>query len=337
MAFQPATERIWSIARLTAEIKSTLGNAFPAVWVKGELSNVKRHSNGHLYFALKDAHAKIDAVMFRLKLQRLPFDPTDGMQVEAFGAVSVYEAQGRYQLVVEDMKPAGLGQLLAAMEKLRQQLQAEGLFDAARKRALPRYPATIGIVTSPVGAAVRDMVKVLRARWPSLRIVIAPVKVQGQTAAREIADAVARFNRLPGVDVLIVGRGGGAPEDLWAFNEEPVVRAIAASRIPVISAVGHESDTTLADFAADVRAATPSHAAEIAVRDRHQVAQSVGDCADELRRAIEETLARRRRRLEQLLAAHGFRRHDDVIAMHQKDVDDLLERARRATLTRFEH
>ncbi len=329
MALLPEPEKILSVSALTALIKDRLTEAFPALWVRGELSGVKRYgASGHLYFSIKDANALIDAVMWKGKNARLTFDPRDGMEVEAFGGIGVYEPRGRYQLIVEEMRPAGVGALLLAFEELKQRLQAEGLFDPARKRPIARYPARIGLVTSPVGAAVRDMVKVLRARWPSIGIVLAPVRVQGPGAAEEIAAAIELFDRHGMVDTLIVGRGGGSLEDLWAFNEEPVVRAIAASRIPVISAVGHEVDVTLADFAADVRAATPSNAGELAVRDHAEVAHRVGQLADRVSRAARQAVEVRRRRLEGLTAQYGFRRQQDALGMVQQRVDDLVERLR---------
>jgi len=224
------------------------------------------------------------------------------------------------------MRPAGLGALLLALEELKRRLQAEGLFDESRKRALPRYPFRIGLVTSPVGAAVRDMVKVLRARWPSIGLVLAPVRVQGEGAAREIASAIERFNRLAGIDLLIVGRGGGSLEDLWAFNEEIVARAIVASRIPVISAVGHEVDWTLADLAADRRAATPSNAGEIAVRDRAEVLQRVELLRGRRDRAIRQAITERRRRHARLVEQYGFRRQRDALGVWHQRVDELKER-----------
>lgn len=327
MAITPAADGILSVSALTRLIRDTLGQAFPAVWVKGELSGFKRSDRGHLYFSLKEGTtALIDCVMWSRTAARLSFEPRDGVEVEAFGAISVYEPRGRYQLVAEELRPGGLGALLLALEELKRRLQAEGLFDPERKRPLPRYPMRIGLVTSPVGAAVRDLVKVLRARWPGLGIVLAPVRVQGEGAAAEIAEAIARFNRYMKVDLLIVGRGGGSLEDLWAFNEEAVVRAIAGSRLPVISAVGHEVDWTLSDLAADVRAATPSNAAEIAVRDhadvRHRVAMLDGRSA----RGLQQGLERRRRRLRELIEKYGFRRQRDALGYWQQRVDDLLER-----------
>ena len=326
MSTEPVPEGILTVSALTSLIKGTLADTFPAVWVKGEISGFKRYTSGHFYFSLKDAGAVLGCVMWKGRTGRLAFEPQDGLEVEAFGAISVYEPQGRYQLIVDEMRPAGVGALLLALEQLKQRLAAEGLFDPARKRPLPRYPARIGLVTSPVGAAVRDLVKVLRARWPSIGIVLAPVRVQGEGAAAEIAAAIGRFNRYGRVDLLIVGRGGGSLEDLWAFNEEPVVRAIAASRLPVISAVGHEVDVTLADFAADVRAATPSNAAEIAVPSRAEVAARVAQWHARVERAARQGLDARRRLLEKLTSQYGFRRQQDVIGMQQQRVDEWLDR-----------
>jgi exodeoxyribonuclease VII large subunit len=326
MSLAPAPEGILSVSALTGLIKSTLSEAFPAVWVKGELSGFRRYPSGHLYFSLKDEGAVLGCVMWKSRAGRLAFEPQDGLEIEAFGSVSVYEPQGRYQLVVDEMRPAGVGALLLAFEELKKRLAAEGLFDAARKQPLPRYPGRIGLVTSPAGAAVRDLVKVLRARWPSIQIVLAPVRVQGEGAAEEIAAAIERFDRYGRVDLLVVGRGGGSLEDLWAFNEEAVVRAIAACRLPVISAVGHEVDVTLADFAADVRAATPSNAAEIAVPSRAETARLVEQCRGRLKRALRATLDEGRRRLEALTARYGFRRQEEALGHLQQRVDELLDR-----------
>jgi exodeoxyribonuclease VII large subunit len=264
--------------------------------------------------------------MFRSSAVKLSFAPKDGLEVEAFGEIGVYEPRGIYQLVIKQMRIAGIGALLAQLEEVKRRLTAEGLFEAARKQPLPRYPRTIGVVTSPVGAAVRDVVKVLRARWPGMRIVLAPVRVQGEGAAAEIAGAIERFERWGGADILIVGRGGGSIEDLWAFNEEVVVRAIAAARTPIISAVGHEVDTTLADFAADVRAATPSNAAEIAVREASVTRQRVDLLAQRTRAHVRTRLERLRRDLSALLKQHGFRRVHDLFQLWQQRTDDLRDR-----------
>ena len=329
-------DRILSVGEITRAIKETLADAFPGVWVKGEVSGVKRAPSGHIYFSLKEGtEAVIQCAMWRTEAARLSFEPRDGAEVEAFGRIEVYAPRGNYQLIVRQMRPAGLGALLLQLEELRRRLAAEGLFDPARKRALPRYPRCVGVVTSPTGAAVRDIVKVLRSRWPGIAIVLAPVKVQGQGAADEIARAIAAFDRWGGADVLIVGRGGGSLEDLWAFNEEAVVRAIAGSRTPVVSAVGHEVDTTLADFAADVRAATPSNAAELVVRDAVEVRHRLDATQERLERAARETIAERRRALADLQGKYGFRRVRDVFATFQQRVDDARERIETSVRTRL--
>lgn len=334
MAASPPTETIFSILALTRLIKGKLERGFPAVWVRGEVSGFKRIStSGHLYFSLKEGTAAVlSCAMYRTENQRLTFEPREGMEVEAFGRITVYEPRGGYQLAIEAMRPAGLGAMLLALEELKRRLQAEGLFDPARKRPLPRFPRTVGLVTSPSGAAVQDLIKVLRSRWPSIRIVIDPVRVQGEGAAAEIARAIRRFDRFGEADVLIVGRGGGSLEDLWAFNEEPVVRAIAESRVPVVSAVGHEVDTTLADLVADVRAATPSNAAELAVPERREVALRVRRLLAQGTLAIGQRVARHRRHLDQLTAGYGFRRHRDVIDAWRQRLDDRTDRIREALL-----
>ena len=320
-------DRVLSVGELTRSIKELLAGSFPGVWVKGEISSFKGvHSSGHLYFNLKDPNATLACAMFRNSAMRLNFAPKDGIEVEAFGEISVYEPRGAYQLIIKQMRPAGIGALLAQLEELKRRLGAEGLFDAARKQPLPRFPRTVGVVTSPVGAAVRDIVKVLRDRWPGIRIVLAPVKVQGEGSAVEIAAAIERFDRWGGADVLIVGRGGGSIEDLWAFNEEVVVRAIAAARTPIISAVGHEVDTTLADFAADVRAATPSNAAELAVRDARDMKHRVAAVSARIGTRVRNQLDRLRRELQSLLKQHGFRRVHDLFAHWHQRRDDLRAR-----------
>ena len=327
MVLSPDPESILSVSALTRLIRASLETTFPGVWVRGELSGLKRPESGHLYFTLKDGkEAVLECAMYRLSASRLTFEPRDGTEVEAFGSITVYEPRGRYQLTVKELRPGGLGALLLAMEELKRRLEAEGLFDPARKRPLPRYPRRIGIVTSPVGAAVSDLVKVLRARWPPIGIVLAPVRVQGPGAAEEIAAAIDRFNRYPGVDLLIVGRGGGSLEDLWAFNEEAVVRAVAGSRHPVISAVGHEVDWTLTDLAADVRAATPSNAAEMAVPDRREMVHRVARLGERAASAARRLVADRRRVVQGLIEQYGFRRQRDAVGFMQQRIDDLEDR-----------
>jgi exodeoxyribonuclease VII large subunit len=320
-------ERILSVAELTRSIQSTLRESYPALWVKGEISGFKRAASGHFYFSLKDREAVLTCAMWKGATGRLTFDPRDGAEVEAFGEIDVYLPRGQYQLIIQQMRPAGLGALLLALEELKRKLTGEGLFEASRKRAVPRYPRTVGLVTSPTGAAVRDMIKVLRRRWPGIRIVLAPVRVQGMGAAAEITAAIERFNHWGGADVIIVGRGGGSLEDLWAFNEEPVVRAIASSHVPVVSAVGHEVDVTLADHAADVRAATPSHAAELVVRDAAEIRHRIEQLSERHSRSARLAIETRRRALEELQRQYGFRRVRDLFTSLQQQIDETLERA----------
>src|SRR5881396_1120892 len=260
-----AVRRVLTVTELTVRVRDLLESEFFEIWVEGELSNCRLWNTGHLYFTLKDSSAQIRGVIFRSALRYLKFKPADGLHVVARGRVSVYEPKGEYQLVCEHLEPQGLGALQLAFDQLKKRLQEEGLFDAARKRPLPALPRKIGIVTSLDGAAIRDIIKVLRRRYANAHLVICPARVQGEDAAPDIARALGQIARVPGVDVVIVGRGGGAIEDLWAFNEEIVARAIALSPVPVISAVGHETDVTIADFVADLRAPTPSAAAEIVV------------------------------------------------------------------------
>lgn len=260
------TERkILTVSELTAQIRELLENSFESVWVEGEISNFKEAASGHFYFVLKDEESQIKAIMFRLQTRYLKFRPEDGLTVICWGRLTVYEPRGEYQLVVDLMEPSGLGAFQLAFERLKRKLAEEGLFDPSRKKPLPVLPATVGVVTSSAGAAIKDILTILKKRFPNINVVIAPVQVQGDEAAGQIAQAIRDMNSLEDIDLIIAGRGGGSIEDLWPFNEEVVARAIADSRVPVISAVGHEVDFTIADFVADVRAPTPSAAAELAV------------------------------------------------------------------------
>lgn len=260
-----ATPHVYTVTELTREIRDLLEESFPSVWVEGEISNLHFHSSGHMYLTLKDDKSQIRAVMFRMQVHQLPFEPEDGMYVLCLGRIGVYEARGEYQLYLDFIEPKGLGALVRALEQLKLRLATEGLFDEARKRPLPFLPRVIGIVTSPTGAVIRDMLRILGRRFPKVHVLVRPVRVQGEGAAQEIAQGIRDLNEWPGVDVIVVARGGGSLEDLWAFNEEEVARAIAASRVPVVSAVGHEVDYTISDFVADMRAPTPSAAAELIV------------------------------------------------------------------------
>jgi exodeoxyribonuclease VII large subunit len=277
--------RILSVTELTVAVRDCLNDAFPQVWVEGELSNCRLWNTGHLSFKLKDDATQVNGIMFRSALRYLRFKPADGLRVVARAQVSVYEPRGEYQLVCEHLEPQGLGALQLAFDQLKQRLQAEGLFDAARKRPLPALPRRIGIVTSLDGAAIRDIINVLGRRHANAHLVIRPARVQGEGAAIEIARGLKAVARVPGVDVIIVGRGGGSIEDLWAFNEERVARAIAQSPVPVISAVGHETDVTIADFVADLRAPTPSAAAELVVSAKDEFRGRIDRLRDRLRAA----------------------------------------------------
>lgn len=288
---EPATEpEILTVSELNRNIRDILEGRFPLLWLKGEISNFKAHTSGHFYFSLKDAKAQISAVMFRGFNSQLKFRPEDGMEVVVRGKITVYEPRGNYQIFCELMEPVGAGALQKAFEQLKAKLQKEGLFDAARKRPLPALPRHIVIVTSPTGAAIRDMLNVLGRRFRGAQITVIPCKVQGDQAPREICQAIALANRLTDVDVMIVGRGGGSIEDLWAFNDEAVARAIAGARVPVISAVGHEVDFTIADFVADLRAPTPSAAAELVVKNASDLKERVQAFTRSLRVSILRTL-----------------------------------------------
>jgi exodeoxyribonuclease VII large subunit len=292
--------RVYTVSALTAEVKAVLEDSFPAIWVEGEISNFKHHTSGHMYFTLKDAQAQIRGVMFRGHNRLLRFQPTDGLAVLVCGAVTVYERRGEYQITAEFMEPRGVGALQLAFEQLKAKLEAEGLFRDSRKRPLPLLPRKIGIVTSPTGAVIRDMLTIIARRFPGLEVLIHPVAVQGAGAAGEIAAALGRLGSRADLDVLIVARGGGSLEDLWAFNEEIVARAVAASPIPVISAVGHESDVTIADFVADLRAPTPSAAAELVVAQRDELRQRVDELTARGLSALQRVMAVRRSRVEML-------------------------------------
>ena len=289
--------RVFTVSELTERLKAALEEAFPAVWVEGEISNLRTPGSGHAYFTLKDEGAQLSAVLFRGRGRRVRFDLEDGMQVLAFGGLDVYAARGQYQLVVEMMEPKGLGALQLAFEQLKRKLEAEGLFDEGRKRPLPAFPRVIGVVTSPTGAAIRDILNIIGRRFGDLRILIAPVRVQGNEAPGEIIKALENLQTVPDLDVVIVGRGGGSIEDLWAFNDEGVARAIAACRVPVISAVGHETDFTIADFVADLRAPTPSGAAELVVREKLAVVEALADLYARLKQAVTAEVAAYRERV----------------------------------------
>ncbi|HET6373117.1 MAG TPA: exodeoxyribonuclease VII large subunit, partial [Candidatus Polarisedimenticolia bacterium] len=311
-----------SISEVNATVRDILEDSFSDVWLQGEISNFKAHSSGHLYFSLKDSKCQINAVMFRGVALHLKFRPNDGLSVLARGRITLYEPRGSYQVNLQWMEPLGQGSLQLAFEELKARLKTEGLFDQDRKKAIPGLPRTVGVVTSPTGAAIRDILRVLERRYAGLRVIIAPCRVQGEGAAAEIAGAIRALDELSSrpadeggvpIDVVILGRGGGSLEDLWAFNEEIVARAIARSDLPIISAVGHETDFTIADFVADLRAPTPSAAAEMVVKSREELVARVEAARARLAHASRYVVMRRRGLLSDLARSRAFTRVETAV------------------------
>ena len=316
---------VYSVAEITRQIKSLLED-FPTVYVTGEISNINRHSSGHIYFTLKDDQSQIRAVVWRSQAKDLGFPIEDGMKVIIQGRLTLYERGGYYQIVVYALQPAGLGELQVAFERLKRKLFDEGLFDPEHKKQLPRIPSSIGIITSPTGAAIRDLISVIRRRMPSVQVILAPVKVQGAGAAEEIARAISDFESYGQVDVLIVGRGGGSLEDLWAFNEETVARAIHRCTIPIISAVGHEIDFTIADLVADHRSATPSVAGEEVVPNQDDLRSHLVRLEEAMSNSIRDRITQHRKQLTQLDRAYAFRQPENIIAQYRQRTDELERR-----------
>ncbi len=333
MSFYPETPLL-SVAELTAHIKALIESdeVLADVAVRGEISNYKLHTSGHAYFTLKDEHAALSCVMWRLNVAALDFQPEDGMQVIAYGRVGVYERQGRYQLYVEDMKPAGLGELYLAFERLKKKLETEGLFDPARKRPLPRFPRAIGVITSSTGAGLRDILTIISRRFPPAQLYVIPALVQGADAPPSLIAAIKLAEKFAKLDVLIIGRGGGSMEDLWCFNDEQLARTIAACPIPTISAVGHETDFTIADFVADVRAPTPSAAAEMVVPDRAELLQRLRAYGERLATALEGRARQAEAALQGLLARRCLTHPEERLDRELQTLDELCERALRAVL-----
>jgi len=322
---------VLTVSALTARIKGVLESGFPRVHVVGEISRCTRAASGHVYLTLKDESAVLNAVIWRGVATALRFQPEEGVEVIARGSIDVYAPRGSYQLIISWLEPRGVGALQIAFEKLKARLEKEGLFRREVKKPLPRFPRRIGVVTSPTGAAVRDVINVISRRYPAAELLLAPVRVQGEHAAGEIAGALDRLNEhRPGLDVIIVGRGGGSLEDLWAFNEEVVARAIFRSRIPVVSAVGHEVDFSISDFVADVRAATPTEAAEIVVPDRDELLKRLRDRRRRLGRALERMAREGRRRLAAVRARYVFRRPTTLLEQRAQRLDDVLDKMRTA-------
>jgi exodeoxyribonuclease VII large subunit len=329
----PPLTTVLTVSQLNQRVRVALDSGLQELWVVGEISNFRVPPSGHFYFSLKDARSQIAAVMFRSANQLLPFRPEDGMEVIIRGRVSLYEVRGDLQLYIDTMEPRGLGGLQLALEQLKKRLAAEGLFDDSRKRALPFLPQAVGIVTALTGAVIHDLLVVLRSRLPSVRVVARPVRVQGKEAVGDIVDAIADLNRVRGVEVIVVGRGGGSLEDLWAFNDERVARAIVASRVPIVSAVGHESDVTIADLVADRRAPTPTAAAAMVVPDHRDLAAWLDKMALGLRACVQRQIRRHR---DQLAAqAHHLRDPRQVLQALQLRIDELSERALRGVTARL--
>ncbi|KPL07168.1 hypothetical protein AMJ86_05510 [bacterium SM23_57] len=324
-------DQIFTVTELTQRIRSVIEGNFPVLWVEGEISGHKLHSSGHHYFTLKDENSQLSCVLWRGRANHLPLIPQDGIKVLVQGQLTVYERGGRYQFDVFMIQKAGIGELALAFEQLKKKLAEEGLFDIARKRPIPAYPERIGIITSPTGAAIRDIITVCHRRWPAITLILRPAQVQGDGAAQDIAKGVRDFNRYEKVDVLIVGRGGGSLEDLWAFNEEHVVRAVVASKIPVVSAVGHEVDVTLCDLAADLRAPTPSAAAELVVKDAGEITSWLDQLRDRAFTALARILQRNHDRVKALSDHWAFKRPVELVRNQSQCLDELEQRFNLAT------
>jgi len=319
---QLTNENIFSVSEITAHIKNILEGTITPSWIKGEISNYKKHSSGHMYFTLKDESSSLLCVFFRQFNNYLRFEPENGMEVMCYGQIKVYERSGQYQLYVNQMRPLGIGELEIAFRKLKEKLEEEGLFDEFHKKSIPEYPACIGIVTSPTGAAIQDMKNVLSRRFP-VKIFLYPARVQGESAAQEIAEGIREFNRRKNVDVIIIGRGGGSIEDLWPFNKEIVAREIYASKIPIISAVGHETDFTIADFVADLRAPTPSAAAELVVPERTALQHNLISYADRMQNILNDRLREHFIQCRELSYRLERKHPENVLMNYSQQLDDL--------------
>jgi len=318
------SEPIYSVSELTEQIKILLEDSFPSLWIEGEISNYKKHYSGHLYFTLKDAESQISCVMWKSRAQSLAFQIEDGMKIQIFGNIRLYAKSGRYQVDALIIQQAGLGNLQLKLEELKKNLFEEGLFDEEFKKLLPKIPQNIGVITSPTGAAIKDIISVLQRRFPVIEITVIGVKVQGEGAAKEIVSALKQMNSIDGIDLIIAGRGGGSLEDLWAFNEEEVARAIFASEIPIISAVGHEIDFTIADFVADLRAPTPSVAAELAVPNAVEIAVTIRNYENILQNRFYELISGLKDRIDSLVNSYAFRRPEDIIHNNYQKIDNLI-------------
>jgi exodeoxyribonuclease VII large subunit len=334
--FLPAGVKVKTVGELTRQVKTLLEEGFQSVWVSGQISNYRPASSGHVYLTLKDSEAQLPAVLWRSTAQRVKFQPQDGLEVIAAGRLEVYPPHGRYQLVIEELQPKGIGALELAFRQLCEKLSKLGYFEAERKKPLPRFPRRIALVTSPTGAAIRDMLENIGRRWPGIEILVCPVRVQGDGAAQEIATAIRLLNRLTLVDVMIVGRGGGSMEDLWAFNEEIVAHAIFESKITIISAVGHEIDVTIADLVADCRASTPTHAASLVVQDCKEILAGLRAIETQLRNWVSNRLTLARQRLDDLAGRRVLRLPLERIRTHEQRLDEWSERLGRVARQRLD-
>ncbi|MEW6535744.1 MAG: exodeoxyribonuclease VII large subunit [Candidatus Auribacterota bacterium] len=337
---QTSRDRIYTVSELTTAIKATLESQFPPLWVEGEISNVRKPSSGHLYFTIKDARTQVQGIMYRSQASRIRFDLQDGMKILLFGKITVYERSGQYQIMAQIIEPRGVGALQLAFEQLKKKLAEEGLFDPAHKKKIPILPDRIGVVTSATGAAIRDILNVLNRRFSNIQLIINPVRVQGDEAPPEIARAIEDFNQLNLVDVILVTRGGGSIEDLWAFNTEIVARSIYNSKIPVISAVGHEIDWTISDFVADLRVPTPSAAAELVVASKTELHNRINHLHNLLDMRMRNYIDRLRYKMQYLTESNVFAEPVNRIKQHSQFVDELefrLTTAMRQSADSFKH
>ncbi|HQJ74110.1 MAG TPA: exodeoxyribonuclease VII large subunit [Bacteroidota bacterium] len=317
-------EKIYTISEITVQIKKLLESNFSQITIQGEISNFKKQSSGHIYFTLKDENAQINAIIWRSTAQNLKINLIDGMKVIARGYINVYEPSGRYQIIINLIQEIGLGELQIAFEKLKQKLLKEGLFDESHKKEIPRFPKSIGIVTSLSGAAIRDIISVISRRYPIVELIVYPVAVQGSEAPSEIVEGINAFNEYKKVDLIIIGRGGGSLEDLWAFNDEAVARAIYNSKIPIISAVGHHIDFTISDFVSDLRAPTPSVAGEFAVPDKREIIENIISYINSLYYYIDQRIQQHRKHILSIVKSYALNKPIDMLRRYQQKIDENL-------------
>lgn len=324
--FKQKTEKLYTVSEITNKIRSSLEHNFSNISIVGEISNIRRPNSGHIYLTLKDKNAQLQAVVFRNTASKIKFELKDGMEVISFGSITVYEPRGQYQIIVDQIEPKGIGALQLAFQQLKEKLEKEGLFDISHKKPIPFIPGKIGIVTSPTGAAIKDILNIIERRFANVEILLYPVKVQGDGAAEEIAEAIAELNKLPDIDVIIVGRGGGSLEDLWAFNEEIVARSIYNSTIPVISAVGHEIDITIADLVADRRALTPSEAGELVVPQKDLLLDILEKCKSRLFQSLVNKIRLLKDKLAGVASSYALRQPFDKLHRLQQRLDEFAQR-----------